>query len=236
MFLGNQPLPKLIPLAVGFVLFFILFLAGGLSALSLTGRILFVLFLPGFSILQVSVSDEFDFLEKLIISPIIGIAYTALTELYLSLLNISMNGIAIVLSVLLVSIPLLAHSWRQGKLGTTSIKLSISPLTLFILVFLIVASIIIISLPFPKNGILIPMGDDPATSTLAATLIAQQNKIPQSWAPYFPEQSQFSYPPAYPSVIAFLYRLDPSMSMPILVTLFSAFFAIIHGEIFVLTQ
>jgi MFS family permease len=67
-------------------------------------------------------------------------------------------------------------------------------------------------------------------------MIAQQGKIPQSWAPYFPEQSSFTYPPGYPSVIAFLYLLDPSGSMPVLVSLFSVFFAIVHSEIFVLTR
>ena len=236
MSLGNQPLPKLIPLAVGLILFFILFLVGGSSCLSLTGRVLFILFLPGFSILQVIVGDEFDFLERLIVSPIIGIAYTSLVALYSSLLQVPINEYTIILSVLLLSIPLLAISWKKGGLRKTSFRLSIAPSTFFVLILIMVSSIVLVSLPFPKNGILIPMGDDPATSTLAADLIFQQGKIPQSWGPYFPEQSHFTYPPAYPSIIAFLYFLDPSMSMPILVSLFSLFFAIIHAQIFVLTR
>ena len=236
MSLGNQPLPKLIPIAVGLILFFVLFLVGGLSALSLTGRVFFVLFLPGFLIVQVTVSGEFDFLERLIISPIIGIAYTSLTALYFSLLQIPINEYTIILSVLLLSVPLLAYSWKKGGLRKTSFRSSIAPSTFFVLILIMVGSIVLISLPFPQNGILIPMGDDPATSTLAANLIVQQGKIPQSWAPYFPEQSLFTYPPAYPSIMAFLNLLDPSMSMPILVSLFSLFFAIIHAQIFVLTR
>jgi hypothetical protein len=236
MSLGNQPLPKLIPIAVGLTLFFVLFLVGGLSALSLTGRVLFVLFLPGFSVLQVIVSGEFDFLERLIISPIIGIAYTSLIALYLSLLQVPINEYTIILSVLLLSVPLLAYSWKQGGLRKTSFRSSIAPSTFFVLILIMVTSIVLVSLPLPKNGLLIPMGDDPATSTLAANLIVQQGKIPQSWAPYFPEQSHFTFPPAYPSIMAFLYLLDPSMSMPILVSLFSLFFAIIHAQIFVLTR
>jgi hypothetical protein len=236
MSLGNQPLPKLVPIAVGLILFFVLFLFGGLSALSLTGRVLFVLLLPGFSVLQVIVSGELDFLERLIISPIIGMAYASLVALYLSLLQVPINEYTIILSVLLLSVPLLAYSWKQGRLRKTSFRSSIAPSTFFVLTLIMVASIVLISLPFPKNGILIPMGDDPATSTLAANLIVQQGKIPQSWAPYFPEQSNFTYPPAYSSIMAFLYLLDPSMSMPILVSLFSLFFAIIHAQIFVLTR
>jgi hypothetical protein len=232
----SQQIQKFTPIAIGFSLLFVSYLVGGLSALSLIAKVLFVLFLPGFSILHIIVPDEFDFLERLILSPIIGIAYTSLMTLYLSTLNVPINEFTIICSVLLLSVPLLAYSWKRGKLRRTSFKSSITPSTYFILTLLIVASIVLISLPFPKNGILIPMGDDPATSTLAATMIAQQGKIPQSWAPYFPEQSQFTYPPGYPSVIAFLYLLDPSVSTPILVSLFSAFFAIIPGEIFVLTR
>ncbi len=232
----SQQIQKFTPIVIGFSLLFVSFLVGGLSALSLIAKVLFVLFLPGFSILHVIVPDEFGFLERVILSPIIGIAYTSLMALYLSTLNVPINEFTIIFSVLLLSVPLLAYSWKRGKLSRTSFKSSITPSTFFILTLLIVASIVLISLPFPKNGILIPLGDDPATSTLAATMIAQQGKIPQSWAPYFPEQSQFTYPPGYPSVIAFLYLLDPSTSMPILVSLFSAFFAIIHGEIFVLTR
>jgi len=235
--LWQQQITRFTPAIVGFLLVTVaLFLIGGASALSLVGRFLFVLFLPGFSVLQVVASCEFDFLERLVISPIIGIAYTSLIALYLSVLNIPINEYTIVLSVLLLSVPLLAYSWKQGRLGKTGLKSSIAPSTVLVLVLVMVASTFLISLPFPKNGVLIPMGDDPATSTLAATLIVEQGKIPQSWAPYFPEQSQFTYPPAYSSVIAFLYFLDPSMSMPILVSLFSVFFAIVHGEIFVLTR
>jgi hypothetical protein len=236
MRIQSQQTLKFTPIVIGFSLLFVSFLVGGLSALSLIAKVLFVLFLPGFSILQVIVPDEFDFLERLILSPIIGFAYTSLMALYLSTLKVPINEFTIICAILLLSVPLLVYSWKKGKLRRPSFKSSIAPSTYFILTLLIVASIVLISLPFPKNGILIPLGDDPATSTLAATLIAQQGKIPQSWAPYFLGQSQFTFPPGYPSVIAFLYLLDPSMSMPILVSLFSAFFAIIHGEIFVLTR
>ena len=236
MFLRYQTLFKLLPILVGLSLFFVLFLVGGLSALSLAGIVLFVLFLPGFSILQAVVPGEFDFLERLILAPIVGIAYTSLVALYLSVLNLAINEYSIILSVLLLSVPLLVYSWKRGGLGKTSFRSSIAPSTFSVLILLMFASIILISLPFPKNGILFPMGDDPATSTLAATMIAQQGKIPQSWAPYFPEQTQFPYPPAYPSVIAFFYLLNPAISMPILVSLFSVFFAIIHAQIFVLTR
>ena len=236
MSLRNPQFSKFTPIVIGFFLVFVLFLVGGISALSLTVRVLFVLFLPGFSILQATVSDEFGFLERLILSPIIGMAVTSLMALYLSLLNVLINEQTVIISVLLLSIPLLAYSWKRGRLSKTSFKLSpVSPKYL-ILILLIAFSIVIISFPFPKNGILIPMGDDPVTSTLASTMIAQQGKIPLSWAPYFPEQSSFTFPPGYPSVIAFLYLLDPSWSMPLLVSLFSVFFAIIHGEIFVLTR
>jgi hypothetical protein len=234
--LRHQQFPKYTPVVIGVALCVILFLVGGVSALSFTGRVLFVLFLPGFSILQVAVSDEFGFIEKLILSPIIGIALTSLMALYLSLASIPINELTVVMSVLLLSVPLLAYSWKRGKLGKTSFKLSTSPSTYFILTLLMVSSIVLISTPFPKNGILIPIGDDPATSTLAATMIAQQGKIPQSWAPYFPEQTSFTYPPAYPSVLAFLYLLDPSCSIPVLAALFAAFFAVIHGQIFVLAR
>jgi hypothetical protein len=236
MHLRHQQFPKYTPVVISVVLGVILFLVGGVSALSLTGRVLFVLFLPGFSILQVTVSDEFGFIEKLILSPIIGIAFTSLMALYLSMISIPINELTIVMSVLLLSIPLLAYSWKQGKLRKTSFKLSTAPSTYFILALLMVSSIVLISTPFPKNGILIPIGDDPATSTLAATMIAQQGKIPQSWAPYLPEQTSFTYPPAYPSVIAFLYLLDPSCPIPVLAVLFAAFFAVIVGQIFVLTR
>jgi len=67
-------------------------------------------------------------------------------------------------------------------------------------------------------------------------MIVQQGRIPQSWAPYFPEQSHFTNPPGYPSVIAFLYLLDPLVNMPVLVSLFSLFFVVIPGQIFVLTR
>ncbi len=222
-------------IVIVFSIVFILFLVGGISALSLTGRVLFVLFLPGFSILTAITSHEFDLVEKIVLSPIIGMAYTSLIALYLSVANASINEYAIILSTLLLSIPLLVYSWKSGRLKTSFMS-STKPSSYFILILLIVASIALISLPWPKNGILIPMGDDPATSTLAATMIAQQGEIPQSWAPYFPEQAQFTYPPGYPSIIAFLYLLDPSISMSTLVCFFSAFFAIIHGEIFVLTR
>jgi hypothetical protein len=236
MHLPHQQIPKFTPIVIGCFLVVVLFLVGGISALSLTGRVLFVLFLPGFSILQVTASDEFDFLERLILSPIMGIAFTSLMALYLSLLNVLISEQTVIMSILLFSVPLLAYSWKRGGLRKTSFKSSTMSSTIFILILLMVISIVLISVPFPKNGILIPMGDDPATSTLAATMIVQQGKIPQSWAPYFPEQSSFTFPPGYPSVIAFLYLLDPLMSMPVLVSLFSVFFAIIHGEIFVLTR
>lgn len=211
-------------------------MVGGVPALSLLARVIFVLFLPGFSILQAITAEEFDVLEKLILSPIMGIAYASLTALYLSALKVPINEYIIILSTLLLSVPLLTYSWKRGGLRRTSFKSSAKPFIYFILVILTAASIVLISLPLPRNGILIPMGDDPATSTLAAAIIAQQGKIPQSWAPYFPEQTHFTYPPGYPSVVAFLYLLDPSVSMPVLVSLFSAFFAIIPGEIFVLTR
>ena len=236
MRLRNPQFSKFTPIIIGSFLVFVLFLVGGISALSLTLRVLFILFLPGFSILQLTVSNEFGFLEKLILSPVIGIAVTSLMALYLSLSNVLINEQTVTISVLLISIPLLAYSWKKEGLRKTSFKLSFMSPTHVILLLLIVFSIVLISVPFPKNGILIPMGDDPTTSTLAATMIAQQGKIPQSWAPYFPEQSSFTYPPGYPSVIAFLYVLDPSCSMPLLVSLFSIFFAMIHSEIFVLTR
>jgi uncharacterized membrane protein len=81
MHLRLQQLPKFKLVVIGFFLVFVLFLVGGISALSLTVRVLFVLFLPGFSILQATVSDEFDFLERLILSPIVGIAFTSLLAL-----------------------------------------------------------------------------------------------------------------------------------------------------------
>jgi hypothetical protein len=236
MHLRLQQLPKFKLVVIGFFLVFVLFLVGGISALSLTVRVLFVLFLPGFSILQATVSDEFDFLERLILSPIVGIAFTSLLALYLSLLKISISEQTVIMSILLLSVPLLAYSWKRGGLRKTSFKSSTTPSTYFILILMVVISIVLISFPFPKNGILIPKGDDPATSTLAATMIVQQGKIPQSWAPYFPEQSSFTYPPGYPSVIAFLYLLDPLLPMPVLVSLFSVFFAVTHGQIFVLTR
>ncbi len=236
MRLRNSQFSKFTPIVIGFFLVFVLFFVGGISALSLMVRVLFVLFLPGFSILQVTVKDEFGFLERLILSPIIGMAVTSLMALFLSLLSVPINEQTVIISVLLLSIPLLAYSWKRKGLRKTTFKLSpVSP-TYLILILLIVSSIVLISLPFPRNGILIPLGDDPTTSTLAATMITQQGKIPQSWAPYFPEQSSFTYPPGYPSVIAFLYLLDPSGSMPVLVSLFSVFFAIVHSEIFVLTS
>jgi hypothetical protein len=236
MGLRHQQFSKFALVFAGLFLVSVLFLVGGVTALSLTVRILFVLFLPGFSILQATFSDDLDFLERLVLSPIIGVAFAALMALYLSLLHVPINAYTVIITILLLSVPLLAYSWKRGKLRRTTFKSSTAPTTYFVLILLIVASIILISLPFPKNGVLVPMGDDPATSTLAAALIVQQGKIPQSWAPYFPEQSSFTYPPAYPSVIAFLYFLDSSLSMPTLVSLFSAFFAIIHGEIFVVTR
>jgi len=228
--------PNLAPMVLGFFLILVVCLVGGTSALSLTGRVLFILFLPGFSILQAIVSDEFNLSERLILSPVIGIAFTSLMALYLTVLDVPINEYSIIMTTLLLSVPLLAYSWKQGKLGKTSFRSFAISSKYSILILSIIASIVLISVPFPKNGILIPMGDDPATSTLAATMIVQQGEIPQSWAPYFPEQTQFTYPPGYPSVIAFLYLLDPTVSMPALVSLFSAFFAIIHGEIFVLTR
>jgi hypothetical protein len=214
----------------------VLLLFGGISALSLVIRILFVLVLPGFSILQVTATKELDFLEKMVLSPVIGIAVASLLSLYLSLLNIPINATTVIMAVLLISIPLLAYSWKRGKLKKTSFKSSFNQTTVSILALLVTASIIIISLPIPRNGILIPTGDDPATSTLVATMIVQQGKIPQSWAPYFPEQTTFTYPPGYPSLLAFLHLLDTSNSIPALATLFAALFAIIPCQVFVLTR
>jgi hypothetical protein len=232
---SHQRLWKFTALAVILFLALFLFLVGGVSYLSFVGRVLFVLFLPGFAVLQALTSEHFDFLEKLILSPIIGVAYTSLVALYLSVSNTPINQYTIILSALALSVPLLAYSWRKGKLKT-SFKLTAKPLVYFLLMLVIVASIVLISFPWPKNGVLVPMGDDPVTSSLAASLISEQGKIPQSWAPYFPEQSQFTYPPGYPSVMAFLYLLDPSLSMPVLVSLFALFFAIIPAEIFVVTR
>ena len=224
------------PILIIFFPVFILFLIGGVSALSLAGRILFVLFLPGFSILQVATEGEFGFFERLILSPIIGITFTSLLALYLSALNIPINEITVIMSVLLLSIPLLAYSWKRGGLRKASFKSSFPPSTYFVLTLLVTFSIILIALPIPKNGILIPNGDDPASPTLVATMIVQQGKIPQSWAPYFPEQTSFTYPPGYPSVLAFLYLLDTSNPIPALATLFAALFAIMPCQIFVLTR
>ena len=236
MHLQRQQLSKYTPIVTGFVLFFAVFLVGGVSALLLTGSVLFVLFMPGFAILQMTVPDEFDFLERLILSPIIGIAFTSLMTLYLSLLNIPINQLTVIISTLLLSVPLLAYSWKRGELRQTSFKSSITPSTYLILAILAVISIVLIAVPIPANGILVPRGDDPITSTLAATMITQEGKIPQSWAPYFPEQASFTFPPGYPSVIAFLYLLGPLYSIPVLAAFFSAFFAVIHCQIFVLTR
>ena len=236
MLLQNKQLPKLMPISICIFPIVVLVLVGGFSSLSLAIRILFVLVLPGFSILQVTASEEFDFLEKLFLSPIIGIAVTSLLALYLSMLNIQINAATIITAVLLLSIPLLAYSWKRGKLKKTNFKSSFTPTTFLILTLLVTISIVIISLPIPKNGILIPTGDDPASHTLVATMIVQQGEIPQSWAPYFPEQTSFTYPPGYPSVLAFLYLLDTTNPMPALATLFAALFAVIPCQIFVLTR
>jgi hypothetical protein len=236
MLLHKKQLPMFTPIIMGTFPVIVLFLVGGFSSLSLAARILFVLVLPGFSILQVTVSKEFDFLEKLFLSPIIGIAFTSLLALYLSLLNIPINETTVVIAVLFLSIPLLAYSWKLGKLKRTNFKSSFTPTTVSVLTLLVTISIIIIALPIPENGILIPTGDDPASPTLVATMIVQQGKIPQSWAPYFAEQTSFTYPPGYPSVLAFLYLLDTSNSIPALAVLFAALFAVIPGQIFVLTR
>ena len=235
MLLQNKKLPKFMPIVISIFPIIVLFLVGGFSSLSLAVRILFVLFLPGYSILQVTVSEEFDFIEKLFLSPAIGIAVTSLLALYLSLLNIPINAVTVITSVLLLSIPLLAYAWKRKKFKTI-FKSSLLPTTFSVLVLLITISIIIIALPIPTNGILIPTGDDPASPTLVATMIVQQGKIPQSWAPYFPEQTSFTYPPGFPSVLAFLFLLDTTNSMPVLAVLFAAFFAIIPCQIFVLTR
>ena len=226
MILQKKKLPKFMPIIISIFPIIVLFLVGGFSSLSLAVRILFVLFLPGYSILQVTVSEEFDFIEKLFLSPAIGIAVTSLLALYLSLLNIPINAVTVITSVLLLSIPLLAYAWKRKKFKTI-FKSSLLPTTFSVLVLLITISIIIIALPIPTNGILIPTGDDPASPTLVATMIVQQGKIPQSWAPYFPEQTSFTYPPGFPSVLAFLFLLDTTNSMPVLAVLFAAFFAII---------
>ena len=236
MHFQKQHLLKFTPIIVGVFLVVVLFLVGGVYALSLTGTVLFVLFLPGFSILQVTVSEEFDFLERLILSLITGIAFVSLATLYLSLLNIPINQLTVIVSTLLVSVPLLAYSWKQGRLRKTCFKVSPPLSAYFILILLIVISVVLILIPLPKNGIPFPMGDDPASPALVATMIAQQGKIPQTWAPYFPEQSSFTYPPGYPSVLAFLYLLDPLCSLPALMALFSVFFTVIHGAIFVLAR
>jgi hypothetical protein len=228
--------PKFAFIVTGFFLVFVLFLVGSASSLSFVGRILFVLFLPGFSILQVTVSDEFDLLEKVVLSPVIGITLASLMTLYLSLTNVQISEPTVIISTLLVSVPLLAYSWKQGWLRKTIFKSSAKATTYLILTLLVVVSIVLIALPIPRNGILLPIGDDPATSTLAATMIVEQGRIPESWAPYFPEQASFTYPPGYPSVLAILYLLDPSCSMPVLASLFAAFFAVIPCQIFILTR
>jgi hypothetical protein len=210
-------------------------IAGGFSALSIMGRIAFVLFLPGFAILQALVPEHFDLGEKVILSFIIGFAYSSLTALYFSFLKVAINAYTVVLSVLLLSVPLLVYSWRKGTF-MSSLKAPIKSSSYIILILLLVVSVIFLSMPWSDNGIVFPIGDDPATSTLAATLIAQQGKIPQSWAPYFPDQSTFAYSPAYPSVTAFLYLLDTSISIPVIATYFLAFFAIINAEVFVLIK
>ena len=219
MLLKNKQLPMFTPIIMGTFPVIVLFLVGGFSSLSLAARILFVLVLPGFSILQVTVSEEFDFLEKLCLSPIIGIAFTSLLALYMSLVNIPINEATVVMTILFLSIPLLAYSWKLGKLKRKNFKSSFTPTTISVLTLLVTISIIIIALPIPENGILVPTGDDPASPTLVATMIVQQGKIPQSWAPYFAEQTSFTYPPGYPSVLAFLYLLDASNSMPALAVL-----------------
>jgi len=236
MGLRHQQFSKFGLVVAGLFLVLVLFLVGGVSALSLTVRILFVLFLPGFSFLQALFSDDLDLLERLVLSPIVGVAFTSLVALYSSLLSAPISEPTVIVFVLLFSVPLLAYSWKRGGLKKTSFKLPPMPSTYLALLVLTVVSIVLVSLPFPKNGILTPMGDDPATSTLAATMIVQQGRIPQSWAPYFPEQSSFTYPPGYPSVMAFFYLLDPSVSMPVLVSLFSIFFVVVHWEVFVLTR
>jgi len=236
MLLKNKQLPMYTPIIMGTFPVIVLFLVGGFSSLSLAARILFVLVLPGFSILQVTVSEEFDLLEKLFLSPIIGIAFTSLLALYLSLLNIPINETTVVIAVLFLSIPLLAYSWKLGKLDRKNFKSSFTPTTISVLTLLVTISIIIIALPIPENGILVPTGDDPASPTLVATIIVQRGKIPQSWAPYFAEQTSFTYPPGYPAVLAFLYLLDASNSMPALAVLFAALFAVIPCQIFVLTR
>ncbi len=224
------------PLIMAILPIIVLFFIGGISSLSLAIRVLFVLVLPGFSILQATVSKEFDFLEKLVLSPIIGIAVTSLLTVYLSLLNVPINASTVITIVLLLSIPLLLYSRKQEKLKKTSFKSSFTPTVFLVLTFLVTISIVIIALPIPKNGILIPTGDDPATTSLAATMIVQQGKIPQSWAPYLPELTSFTYPTGYPSVLAFLYLLDTSTSIPALTVLFASLFTVIPCQIFVLTR
>jgi hypothetical protein len=235
MLLQNKKFPKFMPIIIGIFPIIVLFLIGGFSSLSLAVRILFILVLPGYSILQVTVSEEFDLMEKLFLSPTIGIAVTSLLALYLSSLNIPINSTTVTASLLLLSVPLLAYSWKRKKLKT-SFRSSFMPTTFSVLFLLITVSIIIIALPIPPNGILIPTGDDPTSPTLVATMIVQQGKIPQSWAPYFPEQPSFTYSPGFPSVLAFLFLLDTTNPMPVLATLFAAFFAIIPCQIFVLTR
>ena len=113
------------------------FLVGELPSLSLIAKVLFVLFLPGFSILHAIVPDDFDFSERLILSPIIGIAYASLMALYLSTLKVPINQFTIICSILLLSVPLLAYSWKR-KTKEKKFKSSITTSTYVILTLLIV--------------------------------------------------------------------------------------------------
>lgn len=123
MGIRHQQFSKFALVVAGFFLVFVLFLVGGVSALSLTVRILFVLFLPGFSILQALFSDDLDFLERLVLSPIVGVAFTSLVALYSSLLSAPISEQTVIVFVLLFSVPLLAYSWKRGGLKKTSLQL-----------------------------------------------------------------------------------------------------------------
>ena len=155
MFFKEITLPKHVLIIIGVSIVLIAFLIGGLSALSLIGRVLFVLFLPGYSILQAITWKELRLTEKLILSPIVGIAYTTLTALYLSLIHVPINQYTIILSVLLLSVPLLAYSWRKGRLKTSLKPIKI-PLSYLLLTALLAVSVILISFPWPENGMFHP--------------------------------------------------------------------------------
>jgi uncharacterized membrane protein len=73
---------------------------------------LFVVMLPGFALLQATVPDAFDLTERLILAPIVGIAFTTVVAVYLSFVGIPITRLTVVLMVLLVSLPLFAYAWQ----------------------------------------------------------------------------------------------------------------------------